>query len=366
MTPDSSFLTPHPSRILVVAPSWIGDTVAAQPLFVRLHAKHPNLQLDVMAPSYVVPVLRRMAQVAGVIDNPFGHGESRLGERWRLGRELARTGYDRAIVLPNSFKSALVPFFAGIPQRVGFVGEARWGLLNRAHRLDSAALPQIAERYAQLAQEPGAPLARPLPRPHLEAPEECRRATLAAIGLSPRKPVVAFCPGAEFGPAKRWPSPYFAELAQRLATRGYEVWLVGSKKDAPVGADIAAAAPGACLDLCGRTTLDQAIDLLASSDFVVTNDSGLMHVAAALDRPLIALFGSSSPEYTPPLTPHAQVMWLKLECSPCFKRECPLGHFRCMKELTPESVLGRIESSLVPLPASGNIPAAALPSPQLD
>lgn len=210
-------------RVLVVAPSWIGDTVAAQPLFMRLHERYRELQLDVMAPSYVAPLLRRMPEVAHVIDNPFGHGERRLGDRWRLARRLARTHYDQAIVLPNSLKSALVPFFAGIPARVGFVGEARRGLLNRVHKLDERALPQIAERYAQLAEVPGAPLPRPLHRPRLRVEDETRRATLAALGLDGSAPAVAFCPGAEYGPAKRWPAEYFAELAQQLHRHGCAV-----------------------------------------------------------------------------------------------------------------------------------------------
>jgi heptosyltransferase-2 len=359
--------TPH--RILVIAPSWIGDTVAAQPLFMRLHQKHPHLQLDVMAPAYVAPVLRRMPQVSDIIDNPFGHGETRLRDRWRVARKLAARSYDEAIVLPNSLKSALVPLFAGIGKRVGFVGEARVGLLNRVHRLDSAATPQIAERYAQLAEEPGVRPPRPLPMPAIEASDEGRGASLAALGLATDRPVVAFCPGAEYGPAKRWPAPYFAELGSRICQLGYAVWLIGARKDIPVGAEIAGAAPG-CINLCGRTTLDQAIDLLASSTFVVSNDCGLMHIAAALDRPMIALFGSSSPGYTPPLSAKAEVMWLKPECSPCFKRECPLGHFRCMLELTPDLVLAQIHSHLAADStarcAFGNNRAAALPSAPAD
>lgn len=345
-----------PLRVLVIAPSWIGDTVAAQALFMRLGEKYRELQLDVMAPSYVAPLLRRMPEVAHVIDNPFGHGERRVGDRWRFGRKLARMHYDKAIVLPNSLKSALVPFFAGIPERIGFVGEARRGLLNRVHKLDEHALPQIAERYAQLAEAPGVPLARPLPRPRLRVDKEARGATLAALGLDGTVPAVAFCPGAEYGPAKRWPAEHFAELAGHLHRHGYAVWLIGSAKDRTVAAAIAAVAADDCIDLCGRTSLDQAIDLLSAAQFVVTNDSGLMHVAAALDRPLLALYGSSSPGYTPPLSGHAEVLSLGIDCSPCFKRECPLGHFRCMRDIDPAQVLARV---LPRLPKAG-VPAAAI------
>lgn len=335
-----------PREILIVAPSWIGDCVAAQPLFSRLQLKHPDAQIDVLAPAWVAPVLRRMPEVRNVIDNPFAHGEFDPRRRWRLARELAGRGYDQAIVLPNSWKSALIPFLARIPVRSGFVGEARYGLLNRRHHLDPAALPQIVERYAQLAEPPGAVLPRPVPRPRLVSTEAQQCTTQAALGLDGARAPIAFCPGAEYGPAKRWPPAYFADLARDLAARGHAIWLLGSAADEPIGVEIARAAPQACHNLCGRTALGQAIDLLASAAFVVTNDSGLMHVAAALDRPLLALFGSSSPEFTPPLSAAAEALWLKPECSPCFERECPLGHFKCMNELTPDKVLARVGQRL--------------------
>ncbi|MDP1716872.1 MAG: lipopolysaccharide heptosyltransferase II, partial [Burkholderiales bacterium] len=276
-------------RILIVGPSWVGDTVLAQPLFALLHQKHPQLALDVLAPGWTLPLLARMPGVRRAIANPYGHGELRLGERRRLGLTIAEERYDQAIVLPNSFKSALVPFFAGIPLRTGYLGELRWGLLNDARRLDQQALPLMAERFAALAGAAGAPLMRPLPAAHLEVDETKRLAVLRKFALEPRQPVVALCPGAEYGPAKRWPAQYFAELAQRLRSRGCEVWLIGSAKDAALGADIAALSNGSCVNLCGNTTLDEATDLLASAQLAVSNDSGLMHVAAALGKPLIAL-----------------------------------------------------------------------------
>lgn len=326
-------------RILVVAPSWVGDMVMAQPLFKRLHQIHPGLALDVLAPDWTLPLLARMPEVAEALPNPFRHGEFRLDARYRLGRALRQRNYDQAIVLPNSWKSALVPFFAAIPQRTGYVGEMRRGLLNDARRLDTAALPLMVERFVGLAEEPGAPLPRPLPRPSLAVDEGRRLATLATLGLSAEPPIAALCVGAEFGPAKRWPPGHFAELGKALRDRGYQVWLVGSAKDAPAGEETALLSAGACLDLTGRTSLDQAVDLLAAATVVVSNDSGLMHVAAALDRPLVALYGSSSPAFTPPLSEKARIMSLGLPCSPCFKRTCPLGHTRCLVDLTPQRIL---------------------------
>lgn len=333
-------------KVLIVAPSWIGDTILAQPLFLRLHEKHPGLILDAYAPAWVAPVLERMPEVRRVIPNPFVHGEFNLRDRWRAGRKLGQEGYDASIVLPNSWKSALLPLFAGIPQRIGFLGEARYGLLNLIHRLDEAALPQLAERYTQLAEAPGVLPQRPLPEPRLAVADKAVHATLNELRLACEPAPVVFCPGAEYGSAKRWPAAHFAELARVLAQSGHPVWLVGSGKDAPVGAEIEAQAGTACINLCGRTNLAQAVDLLSCARLVVSNDSGLMHVAAALRRPLVALYGSSSPGYTPPLSRRAAILSLGLECSPCFRRECPLGHFRCMNDLKPAMVLERVKEAL--------------------
>jgi heptosyltransferase-2 len=331
------------TKILVVGPSWIGDTVLAQPLLRLLHLRHPGLALDVLAPRWTLPLLSRMPEVRRVIESPFGHGDLKLGERRRLGHELAREGYDQAIVLPNTFKSALTPFFAGIRTRTGYIGELRHWLLTDARRLDQERLPQIAQRYAELGLPRGEKLQPPLPTLALRVDEAARRALLDRLGLDRGRPAAALCPGAEYGPAKRWPVRYFAELAQGLAARGCAVWLIGSQNDRQAGAEIEQAAGGVCRNLCGTTTLIEAIDLLASSSLVVSNDSGLMHVAAALGKPLIALYGSSSPAFTPPLSSRAQILRLDLPCSPCFQRECPLGHFNCMLQLTPDLVLAAVD-----------------------
>ena len=341
MTPHSSLMTPHSIKALVVAPAWIGDTVMAQTLFKRLHRHTPGLQLDALAPRWVAPVLQRMPEIGQIIDSPFLHGELSLTARFRLARQMAQAGYQRAYILPNSLKSALIPFFAGIPERIGFTGEARYALINRRHTLDPIALPQMADRFAQLAEPLGAPLPRPLALPRLASSSDQQTATLETLGIKRPDKVAVFCPGAEYGPAKRWPTRHFATLADQLARRAYAVWLLGSAKDKAVGDDIVrlttlAPAP---VNLCGNTSLTQAIDLIATSTFVVCNDSGLMHVAAALERPLVAVYGSSSPAFTPPLSPRATIISLNLDCSPCFKRECPLGHLDCLNKLEPQRVL---------------------------
>jgi heptosyltransferase-2 len=334
-------------RILIVAPSWVGDAVLAQPLFRRLKQRHPDITLTALAPPWVLPVLQRMPEIDETLENPFDHGTLGIAERRRFAKTL--TGrFDHAIVLPNSLKSALIPFFAGIALRTGYIGEARFGVLNDRRRLDERTLPLMVERFAALGEAPGQPLARPVPPPRLTVDAAAREATLARLALRTDRRIVAFCPGAEYGAAKRWPAPYYAELAATLAHEGRQVWLLGSPKDAAIGDEIVERSHVACVNLCGKTRLDDAIDLMSCADLVVTNDSGLMHVAAALDRPLIAMFGSSSPRFTPPLSPRARVLRLDLPCSPCFKRECPLQHFKCMMDLAPARVRDEIAAAEKP------------------
>ena len=313
-----------------------------QPMLMRLKQRHPNCLIDVLAPPWTAGLLHAMPEVHEVIINPFPHGALQLGARYRLGKQLRAARYDQVIVLPNSLKSALTPFFANIPLRTGFVGESRYGLLNDARKLDKSALPLMVERFAHLAEDPDGTIPRPLANPRLEISAAARDTTLNKLGLALDRPVAVFCPGAEYGPAKRWPVAYFAEIAQRLQRQGYAVWLIGSGKDQPVAEEINRLAGGLCRNLCGSTDLADAIALLACAQLVISNDSGLMHLAAALDRPMLALFGSSSPQFTPPLSAQAQVVKLDIECSPCFKRECPLVHFNCMMKLTPDLVWAKL------------------------
>lgn len=338
-------------RTLVVGPSWIGDAVMSHALIARLKARDPARAIDVLAPPWALSIYRRMPEVERAIALPFGHGELKLRERRAFAHTLA--AHDRAVVLPNSWKSALIPWHAGIARRTGYRGEMRYGLLNDLRVLDQAALPRLVDRYAALAQPAGEALERPVPEPRLDSDPAARAATLAKLGLDPHRPAAAFAPGAEYGPAKRWPARHFAALAQTLVARGWQVWLLGSARDTEQTREIAAACD-ACIDLAGRTTLDEAIDLLASATQVVTNDSGLMHIAAALDRPTAAIFGSSSPAYTPPLSSNARVVSLHLSCSPCFQRTCPLGHTDCLVKLEPALVLDAFaKRGQVPFPSDG-------------
>jgi heptosyltransferase-2 len=325
-------------KILVIAPSWVGDSVMAQPLYRRLHEIYGNVELHVFAPQWTLPLLARMPEVAQSHLNPFGHGALNLWARWKTARALAALHFDLAIVLPNSIKSALIPFFAGIPQRTGFVGESRYGLLNDTRELDENSLPMMVQRFCALAEPRNQLPALPIPHPRLSVNSAHQQAALASKGLDTSRHIVAFCPGAEYGPAKRWPARHFADLARRFDAAGMTVWLFGSSKDAEIGAEIHQLSNGVAVNLCGSTGLDQAIDLLGLADIAICNDSGLMHVAAALKKPLVALYGSSSPDFTPPLSGQAEVVSLNLECSPCFERICPFGHTDCLEKLEPQLV----------------------------
>ncbi len=329
-----------PERILLVAPSWVGDAILTEPLVALLREPYADPVVDVLAPPWCAPVYARMRGIRRILESPLAHGKLDLRARRELGTELAAAGYTRAIVLPNSWKSALAPFLARIPRRTGYRGEYRYGLLNDVRRLDRKGTPRLVDRFAALAAPPGALVPTP-PAPVLVPDAGNRSAAARALHLRTDTPVVVLCPGAEYGPAKRWPPTHFADVAARFLAQGVQVWIVGSPNDKLAASSVlqaAGEAGRAIRDLAGRTDLGTAIDLLSLARVVVSNDSGLMHAAAAVGAPVVALFGSSSPVYTPPLSPVAKVARIDIACSPCFKRECPLGHFKCMRELAPATV----------------------------
>ncbi|SAL11256.1 ADP-heptose--LPS heptosyltransferase II [Caballeronia udeis] len=343
-------------RALVIAPNWIGDALMAQPLFSLLKKLHPRIVIDAVAPAWVAPVLERMPEIHDVYATDLAHGKLQMLRRWQLASDLRDVGYDAAYVLPNSFKSALIPWMAGINLRVGYTGESRYGVLNVRHaNPGKGQRPPMVGQYAALAYAPGAKLpwlqenaTVPMPVPRLDADLNEAARVSARFNLDTRAPLVVFCPGAEYGPAKRWPPEHFAALAQFIAQSFPYARIValGSPKDSPIAQAIADRAPNV-RNLCGQTSLGEACALISRASAVVTNDSGLMHVAAALRRPLVAVFGSTDPRHTPPLSDLAKVQWLHLECSPCFARECPLGHLNCLRELGAEQVFGDLRGMLM-------------------
>lgn len=328
------------ARILVLGPSWVGDMVLAHSLFQVIKQQQPDAIIDVAAPAWTIPLLDRMPEVSGKIALPFKHGQLGLGERIRFGKSLQSSGYTQAILLTNSLKSAILPFAARIPQRTGFLGEMRYGLLNDIRPLDKSRLPRTVDRFVALGQRTGESIPASVPNPKLIADTVQAHLILKRLGKSaPQSPVLGLCPGAEFGEAKRWPAEYYAEVANHALGLGWEVWLFGSDKDTPVTSKIDSMTQGRCLDLGGRTKLGEAIDVMSLTSTIVSNDSGLMHVAAALGKKVIAIYGSSDPHHTPPMSPEAITLWLGLECSPCFKRQCPLEHLNCLKMISPEKII---------------------------
>lgn len=330
-------------RLLVIGPSWVGDMVMAQSLFMTLKARYPHATIGVVAPAWSQPILERMAEVDEVLPLAVGHGEFGLASRRDLANRL-KGRFDRAIVLPRSWKAALVPFMARIPERVGFLGEHRYGLLKERRKLDKQVLDQTVKRFVSL----GLPLEEAvggdfaIPKPRLTIDRDNLVNLRLAHALSSR-PAIGMMPGAEYGPAKQWPPAYFHQLAKKLIADGYEVRVLGGPKDHDAAETIVKGLPQA-YNLCGKTALADAVDLLADCRQVVTNDSGLMHVAAAVGVRIHALYGSSSPAYTPPLTDNAVIHYLGLSCSPCFERTCPLGHTNCLNELHVESVYQAIRA----------------------
>jgi len=334
-------------RILIVGPSWVGDMVMAQTLFSALKQQHPDCSIDVLALAWSRPILERMPEVADTIDMPVGHGALDLSSRLRVARLLRQKRYDQAIVLPNSLKSGLIPWLAGIPLRTGWRGEMRYFLLNDIRLLDKERYPLMVQRFVALALPADAPPPEDINRPNLVFDPEIARSVRQKLDLVDARPILALCPGAEFGPAKRWPEQYYGEVAAARIDAGWQVWLMGSANDREVTAKIAGALTDQqrrhCHDLAGRTALAEAIDLLGSADAVVSNDSGLMHIAAALNRPMAVLYGSTSPKFTPPLSDQVAILNIPVDCGPCFQRQCPLGHLKCLWGVPPDRVLAALQ-----------------------
>lgn len=334
------------SGILVVAPAWVGDMVMAESAIRHAAETHPGARIDVIAPAATAPLAGRMATVSRVWTMPAEHGRLGLGMRWRMARQIVGERYELAIVLPGSWKSALVPFLAGIRRRRGYDREFRHGLLNEMRPRPPKPSMRTVDYYVALADDD--PAAKPVAKvPEIRSDPDRGREIAARLEIGQSgKPILALCPGAEFGPAKQWPARHFAALAAAEEERGFEVWIVGSPKDAPIGdaiVAIAATLGAAPIDLTGKTKLLEAVDLLALADSVVSNDSGLMHVAGALGRRVVGIYGSTSPDVTPPLGPRSAVASIELPCRPCYQRVCPLGHTDCLNLLTPAIVEEKLQ-----------------------
>jgi heptosyltransferase-2 len=327
-------------KVLIVGPSWIGDMVMAQSLFIALKAKHKDCIIDVLALAWTKPLLDRMPEVNEAIPMPISHGVLGLKMRRAIGQQLQSRQYDQAIVLPNSWKSALIPWFANIPKRTGWKGEVRYGLLNDLRTLDKQTLPMMVQRFVSLANpSEQSQLAPDCPIPKMIA-------KTGAFEISPLKSVqkrLILCPGAEFGPAKQWPAQSYAEVAIAMIEQNWQVVILGSEADKTIADKIENLVSNKdeamLFNLCGQTALNEAIDLLDTADTVISNDSGLMHITSALRKPLIVIYGPTSPTFTPPLSQNAHFLQIDVECGPCFQRTCPKQHHKCMQGITSVDVL---------------------------
>ncbi len=337
-----------PRSVLVVGPSWVGDMVMAQSLFINLRRHNPDIEIDVLAPAWSLPVLNRMPEIRKSIAVPAGHGELKLLARWQTAKQLRASAYDQAIVLPRSFKSALIPAMAGIPKRTGYTGETRFGLINDRRHLNTSLLDQTVKKFVALGMGQDTVIGRfDCPQPKLMVDGDNQSRLFDGLGLDISRPAISLMPGAEYGPAKQWPVEHYAALVQEIEKQGMQAWIFGSTKDQPVAAKIIELAQNRGINLCGKTALADAIDLIAYTQAAVSNDSGLMHVAAAVGRPVVAIYGSSSPSYTPPLTDNAEIMYLNIECSPCFARTCRYKHYRCLTDITVNDVMDRLMARCV-------------------
>lgn len=336
--------------LLVIGPSWVGDMMMSQALYRLLKSADAERPIDVLAPGWSLPLLALMPEVRHTWEMPLGHGQLELVARYRMARQLRQSGYEQAIVLPNSFKSALIPYWAKIPKRTGWRGEMRYCLLNDMRILDKQAYPLMVQRFMALGLSAAATLPQPLPHPYIKVDTDLVRQTLARYELSAGKPVIALCPGAEFGPAKQWPEEHFAALAQQKINDGYQIFLLGSAHDQTVVRTIIEALPekmqSFCTNLAGKTKLADATLLMAAAAAVVCNDSGLLHIAAALNKPLVAIYGSTSAGFTPPLADRVAIQSLAVDCGPCFQRSCPLGHLKCLTGVDPARVIGSLDELL--------------------
>ena len=339
------------ANILVVGPSWVGDMVMAQSLFKTLKEQNSASNIDVIAPAWSVPVLQRMPEVRQAIVLNTAHGELGIKKRYRLGKSL-RGKYQRAIILPRSLKSALVPFFAKVPIRTGFKGEVRLGFINDIREFDKTHLNQTVKRFTALGlSSSAAKTTFTIDNPKLQIDNDSQQECLKKFEFDRDRPAIALFPGAEYGPAKQWPLTYFKELAQKLVHEGFQVWVMGSQKDhaageAIVGKTTTISQSQYIINCCGKTSIAEVIDLIAYCKAAVSNDSGLMHVAAAASCPVVGIYGSSSPEFTPPLSARAKILYLNLDCSPCFQRECPLLHLDCLYKISPQNVFTSLKELL--------------------
>ena len=340
-------------RILIIGASWVGDMVMAQTLLIFLKQKHPNSKIDVLAPAWSKDILSRMPEIDQCLEIPLKHGEFKLSLRYKIGKSLRQNKYDHAYVLPNSLKSAFIPFFAKIKTRTGWKGESRYFFLNDIKILDKQSLNLMIDRFVALALDnikkpQKQDLPDPIIKPKLISTKKQQEDVLKKFKYKKnKKPILSLCPGAAFGPAKQWPAKYHASVANEMIKQGWEIWILGAGKDLEIMTEINNLTNNQCVLFGNEAGLADKIDLLAISDMVITNDSGLMHIACAVNTPVVAIYGSTSPGFTPPLSDNNIILGIdpkELTCRPCFQRTCRFGHYKCLNNISPKLVLDALNN----------------------
>lgn len=328
----------NPKKILIIGPSWLGDMVIAQKLFKVIKDIYPDSELHVAAPAWTIPLVTRMPEVDKSISLPFSHGELNILKRYQIAKVLKLEGYSQAIVLPNSFKSALIPFFAGISKRTGFLGEVRFALINDRIKKDPS-LYRTVDQFLALAPKSKSTKVS-LSTYLISKPSQGKKLLPGKLSRSDK--VLGIAPGAEYGESKRWPIEYFADVASEAIQKGWVVISLGSTHDQDLGKTLDRLTKNKVINLIGKTKLEEVIDVMSLCQAFLSNDSGLMHVAASLNIKQVAIFGSSDPKKTPPLSRHAKLAYLDLSCSPCFERICPLQHTNCLKNIKPSEIIKKL------------------------
>lgn len=330
--------------ILVVSPSWVGDFVRNHTLVQVLADRHPGRPIDLLTNPVCQPLGELMPLVRRTWALDAGRGQVQLGQRWRLARQMRWQRYGTAVVVMGSLKAALVPFLAGIPERIGWLGEHRYGLINRICRRADPQRTTI-DGYALLGLTADEAKPARWPEPHLHVPAPKIEAWKDRNGVDGQgQPIIALCPGAN-SEARMWPTEHYAQLARHCRAAGWTVWVLGAAREQAMADEIDRVAGGGCVSFTGTDLHDCAIQL-AAADVVVANDSGLLHLGAALGKPCIALFGPTPPHHTGPLNSNVTYLEIEIECRHCWGTVCPLGHHRCLRDIAPERVFEAVERTL--------------------
>ncbi len=332
-------------NILVIGPYWVGDMIMSQVIYRQIKISNPKAKITVLAPPWSIPIALRIQAVDVIIEVPFKPGYFDLYKRYKIGKALRKRKFTQAIVIPGSWKSALVPFFANIPIRTGYLGEFRFGLLNDIRKFTGIS-QRIVDHYVYLSidYKSALPIINDLPKLQI-VPKNLNTLQHKFNIVDNNKKTLALCAGAAFGPSKQWPAEYCSDLIN-LIQQDWNIWLFGSQNDQAFINSIVQNITTKVINFAGQLALPDTIDLLSSVDAIIANDSGLMHMGSSLNIPLIAIYGSTPAVKAPPISKNCIMLEQPQPCKPCYKRVCPLQHFKCMRDIIPTMVQEKLKQIL--------------------